>query len=426
VTDRSPATARSHPRRRRIAVPVAGVVLALVAGSTVLGTYVDWLWFGALGYRDVLVTVLLTRAVQFLAVGALVGGTLAGTVALAFRFRPPVLPVDVAGPVAELHTRITRRPWLVRVAAPLAAGVLAGLAAQGDWRTTQLFLHGGTFGVADPEFGLDISFHVFDLPFYHLVLTWALVAAVLSLAAAAVIHLALGGLRPSARGVAATPAAIAQLAALGGTVVLLLAAELFGDRYELLYSGRSDLFTGATYTDLYAVLPAKLVLTGIAVVCALTFLSGALRRDLRLPAIAAALLVVSSVLVGVVWPALLQQFSVNPNADQREALSIGRNIEATRAAYGITDDQVSYVDYAGTGDATPERLAAEAATVSNIRLLDPTLLEQTFTQLQQRENFYGFPAELDVDRYGIGGELQGYVVALRELETASLAGNQRS
>ncbi|GAA3223821.1 UPF0182 family protein [Pseudonocardia petroleophila] len=426
MTDRPPTAARGLPRRRWIGIAVAGAVLVSLAGSTVLGTYVDWLWFDALDYRDLLVTVLLTRAAQFLVAGALVGGLLAGTVAVALRFRPPVLPADVAGPVAELHTLITRRPWVIRAAVPSAVGVLAGLAAQGDWRTTQLFLHGGAFGVTDPEFGLDIGFHVFDLPFYHLVLGWALVATVLSLLGAALMHLALGGLVAGGRGVRMTPAATAHLAVLAATVVLLLAAELFLDRYELLYSQRNELFTGATYTDLYAVLPAKLVLTGIAVICALTFLGGALRRDLRLPVIATALLVVSSVLVGAVWPALLQQFSVNPNADQREALSIGRNIEATRAAYGITDDRVSYVDYSGTGETTPARLAAESATVSNIRLLDPTLLEQTFTQLQQRENFYGFPAELDVDRYRIDGELQGYVVALRELETASLAGNQRS
>ncbi|MHA6783321.1 UPF0182 family membrane protein [Pseudonocardia saturnea] len=428
MTDRPPTAARGLPRRRRIGTAVAAAVLAFLAGSTVLGIYVDWLWFDALGYRDVLVTVLLTRAAQFLVVGALVGGLLAWTVTLALRFRPPVLPADVAGPVAELHTLITRRPWVIRAAVPLVVGVLAGLAAQRDWRTTQLFLHGGAFGVTDPEFGLDIGFHVFDLPFYHLVLGWALVAAVVSLLGALAMHYVLGGLGlgPGGRGVRITPAATAHLAVLAGTVVLLLAAELFADRYELLYSQRSELFTGATYTDLYAVLPAKLVLTGIAVICALTFLAGALRRDLRLPAIATALLVVSSVLVGAVWPALLQQFSVNPNANEREALSIGRNIEATRAAYGITDDQVSYVDYSGTGETTPARLAAESATVSNIRLLDPTLLEQTFTQLQQRENFYGFPAALDVDRYRVDGELQGYVVALRELETASLAGNQRS
>ncbi|MDN5933082.1 MAG: UPF0182 family protein, partial [Pseudonocardia sp.] len=426
MTDRPATAVRGLLRRHRIGIPVAAVVLVVLAGSALLGTYVDWLWFGALGYREVLVTVLLTRAVQFLVIGALVGGLLALTIALALRLRPPVLPADVAPPVAEMHAQIARRPWLVRVAVPLVAGVLAGLAAQGDWRTTQLFLHGGAFGVTDPGFGLDIGFHVFDLPFYHLVLGWALVAAVVSLLGAAVMHYVLGGLAPGGRGVRITPAATAHLAALAGTVVLLLAVELFLDRYELLYSGRSELFTGATYTDLNAVLPAKLVLTGIAVVCALTFLGGALRRDLRLPAIATALLVVSSILLGAVWPALLQQFSVDPNANQREALSISRNIEATRAAFGITDDQVSYVDYSGTGETTPARLATESATVSNIRLLDPTLLEQTFTQLQQRENFYGFPAELDVDRYRIDGELQGYVVALRELETASLAVNQRS
>lgn len=225
---------------------------------------------------------------------------------------------------------------------------------------------------------------------------------VLSFIGVLVTHYLFGGIHTVSHGVRLSGPARVHIAVLSGIFVLLLAAEYFLDRYSLLFSGRSDLFTGATYTDLHAVLPAKIILTSIAVLCAVAFFAGALLRNLVLPAIAAVLLVLSGILVGGVYPALLQQFSVEPNANQREALSISRNIEATRQAYGITDAQVDYVDYAGTGDTTAARLRDETATVSNIRLLDPALLEQTFTQLQQRENFYGFPAKLDIDSYRVG------------------------
>ncbi|MDQ4103055.1 MAG: UPF0182 family protein, partial [Actinomycetota bacterium] len=113
-----------------------------------------------------------------------------------------------------------------------------------------------------------------------------------------------------------------------------------------------------------------------------------------------------------------------PNANEREAPSIQRNILATREAYGITDRNVVSTPYSGV--ASPADVRADTSTIPNIRLLDPNVLSQTFTQLQQRENFYGFPDKLDVDRYTINGETQDYVVAVRELESASLAENQRT
>jgi uncharacterized membrane protein (UPF0182 family) len=207
---------------------------------------------------------------------------------------------------------------------------------------------------------------------------------------------------------------------------VLKAVGYYLDRYGLLFSRRNPLFTGASYTDLNAVLPAKVILMCIAVICAVAFFAGAVLRNLQLPAIAIALLLLSSILVGAAWPAVLEQFVVRPNANEREAPSIQRNIAATREAYGITDRQVSYRQYSGRSDASPADVRADTATIPNIRLLDPSVLSQTFTQLQQRENFYGFPDKLDVDRYTVNGKTQDYIVAVRELESQSLAENQRT
>ena len=59
---------------------------------------------------------------------------------------------------------------------PAVIGVLAGLVAQGCWMRVQLFLHGGNFRVVDPQFGRDLGFYAFDLPFYRLLLTFVFVA----------------------------------------------------------------------------------------------------------------------------------------------------------------------------------------------------------------------------------------------------------
>ncbi|MGQ0481625.1 MAG: UPF0182 family protein [Pseudonocardia sp.] len=426
-----PVSAAGVSRRRRLMLIVGGVFLTIwFTGSWLVDRYVDWLWFDAAGYLGVYQTVLGTRIVLLLAVGTVVGGVLALNLVLAYRNRPIVIPADGAqDPLAVYRTAVLSRPRLLGIGLPVAVGLLAGLVATTEWQTVQLFLNSTGFGVTDPVFGYDVAFYVFTLPFYRWLLGWAFVAVTVSLIASLAAHYLFGGVRAESSVRMSSPAKI-HLAVLGGVFVLLVGLDYFFERYELLSSGRSALFTGATYTDLRAVLPAKVILAAIAVLCAVAFFVAAYTRDLRLPAIATALLVLSGLLVGVAWPALLQQFSVAPNANQREALSIERNIEATRAAYGITGEQVDYVDYSAGGATDAAQLADETATTSNIRLLDPALLEPTFTQLQQRENFYGFPDKLDIDRYQTGGDgdgsaTQDYVVAVRELETASLAVNQR-
>ncbi len=372
-------------------------------------------------------TVLVTRVAQFFVVGLVVGGLIALNVAIAYRTRPIFVPV--AGPddpVARYRTAIVARLRLVGIGVPGLIGLLAGLSALGDWQTVQMFLHGSSFGVSDPYFNKDVGFYAFELPFYQRLMVWAFVAVVLSFVAALVTHYLFGGLRLANRGGQLSGSARVQLAVLAGTFVLLKAVSYYLDRYGLLFSRRNPLFTWSSYTDLNAVLPAKIILMCIAVICAVAFFVGAVLRNLQLPAIATALLVLSSILVGAVWPAMLEQFVVRPNANDREAASIQRNIAATREAYGITDQQVEYIQYSGRSDAAPAEVRADTATIPNVRLLDPNVLSETFTQLQQRENFYGFPSKLDVDRYTVRGRTQDYVVAVRELESASLAENQRT
>ncbi len=428
MASRPPVGVPTLSPRARILITVGAIALVvLIVGSRLVDTYVDWLWFGEVGYRSVFSTVLITRIVQFLVVGVVVGGLLALNIVIAYRTRPVFVPV--AGPddpVARYRTAIVQRLRVVGIGVPALIGLLAGLSALGDWQTVQMFLHGVSFGVTDPQFNNDVSFYAFELPFYRRLLAWSFVAVVLSFLGALITHYLFGGLRLAGRGGQLSGPARVQLGVLAGVFVLLKALAYFLDRYGLLFSNRNPLFTGASYTDLNAVMPAKIILMCIAVICAVAFFVGAMLRNLQLPAIAIALLVLSSILVGAAWPAMLEQFVVRPNANEREAASIERNIAATREAYGITERQVTYSQYSGRSDASPADVGADTATIPNIRLLDPNVLSQTFTQLQQRENFYGFPDKLDVDRYTVGGTKQDYIVAVRELESESLAENQRT
>jgi uncharacterized protein len=426
VATRPPVSLKLSRRSRILLIIAAVIVLALLLGVRLLDTYVDWLWFGEVGARSVFTTELLTRIVLFVAVGLLVGGALAISLTIAYRTRPVFVPVSGADdPLSRYRSLIVSRIRLFGIGIPLITGLIAGASAMGDWQLIQLFLNGTPFGQTDPEFGHDIGFYAFDMPFVNWLLGWLFITITISFFGALIAHYIFGGIRLAGRGGQLAGPTRAQLAITVGLFVLLKAVDYFFDRYNLLLSDRDmPLFNGATYTDLNAVLPAKLILLCISAICAVAFFAGAFLRNLQLPAIALVLLILSNVLVGVAWPAILDQFSVKPNANDKEAASIQRNMDATRQSFGLNN--VKYEDYPGKTEASADAVKADTGTVSNIRLLDPNILSDTFTQRVGRENFYGFPAKLDVDRYTVGGTTQDYIVAAKEIKTDGLTGNQTS
>src|SRR6478609_3012325 len=416
-------------RRSRILITVAlAVVLLLLIGPRLVDAYVDWLWFGELGYRSVFTTQLVTKLVVFLVVWALVGSIVFGALALSYRTRPVFVPTTGPNdPVARYRTAVMSRLKLVGIGIPAVIGFFAGIVAQTYWERIQLFLHGGDFGIKDPQFGMDLGFYAFQLPFYQMVLGYLFVAVFLALIANLLGHYLFGGIRLAGRTGALSRSARIQLIALLGILMLLKAVAYWTDRYTLLSHTRAGKpFTGAGYTDINAVLPAKLILMAIALLCAVAVFSAIVLRDLRIPAIGVVLLLLSSLIVGAGWPLVVEQISVKPNAAQKESEYISRSITATRDAYGLTDKTVTYRDYQGNAPASAQQVASDRATTSNIRLLDPTIVSPAFTQFQQGKNFYNFPDQLAIDRYnGPDGNLRDYVVAARELNPDRLIDNQR-
>ncbi|RJQ80708.1 UPF0182 family protein [Pseudonocardiaceae bacterium YIM PH 21723] len=417
---------RLSRRSRTLIIIGAALLIALIAGSRLLDTYIDWLWFGEVAERSVFSTVVLTRALLFLIGGLFVGGLLAVNLIIAYRTRPVFVPVSGPDdPVARYRTGVLARLRLIGIGVPVLVGFIAATSAQSEWRVVQLFLNSVPFGVTDPQFNRDIGFYAFRLPFYTSLLSWAFVAIALAFIGALITHYLFGGIRLANRGGQLSVPARIQLAVLAGLFVLLKAVAYYFDRYELLFSDRNLRFSGATYTDLNAVLPAKMILLFIAVFCALVFFAGAFLRNLQLPAIALVLLVLSSLLVGAGWPAVLQQFVVTPNAQDKEADPIRRNIAATKQAFALTEDKVKYVQYPGKTNLEPAEVRSDPATIPNARLLDPNLLNPTFTQLQQKKNVYGFPEKLDIDRYQVNGKVRDYIVAAREIDPKGLASTQQ-
>jgi uncharacterized membrane protein (UPF0182 family) len=418
-------------RRAKVLLSIAGVlILVLIVGARLLDTYVNWLWYGEVGFQSVFTTMIVTRLILFFALGLLVGGLLAVSLAIAYRARPVFVPVSgTDDPLARYRSTIVQRVRLFGIGIPVVVGAIAGAAGQGDWQPVQLMLNAVPFGETDPEFGKDIGFYAFTLPFISWLITWLFVAVAIAGIGALITHYIFGGIRLGGKGDNFSVPARVQLSVTAGLFVVILAVDYFFERYELLFSTRNSLFDGATYTDLNAVLPAKLILMFIAGFCAVAFFVGAFVRNLQLPAIAIVLLILSSILVGWAWPTVLQQFSVKPNEAAKEAKSIDRNIAATQYAFGIGDDKVKFDDYAGDASVTEQteaKVLSDTGTVPNVRLLDPSILSRTFTQREGGENFYGFASKLDIDRYDVDGKVQDYIVAARELDSSRLVQNQTS
>ncbi len=411
-------------RSKRVIITLVALVVLAILWFQFVGVYVDWLWYREVGFEQVWSTQVFSKVVLFLIGGVGAAGVVFLSLLLAYRSRPVFVPSGEVDPLSPYRTIVSSRPKTFIFSISILVGLICAFATQSDWQTIQLWLHGQPFGQTDPLFGHDVGFYVFTLPGLELVIGWLFAATALSFFAILVTQYLYGGLRLSGPGRRITSQASLQLSLMVGVFVLIKAVQYWFDRYSLLFSNRGGKFTGASYTDVNAVLPAKIILMVIAAICAVGFIVGAFLRSVKLPAIALALLVLSSVLIGGVWPLVLQQVVVNPNGITKEPPYITRNIDATRAAYGIGSQQVKYVAYSDKSSPNP-LTQSDSPTVNNARLLDPNILASTFTQNEQQKNFYGFADPLSVDRYTTAaGVTQDYIVALRELNTAGLTGDQ--
>ena len=402
-------------RRRRGPLPIViGIlVVASVALVSLSGFYADWLWFKSVDFTEVWSTILLTKAAVFVVGGLATSLIITLNIYIAFRKRPLYVPQSIeADNLERYRSQIEPIRRLVLVGLALVLFYFGGSSASQLWDTWLLFRNATPFGVTDPQFGLDISFFAFKLPMYQALVGWAISTLVFAIIGSAIVHYLYGGIRPQVAQERTTVAARVQLSVLLGLVVLLKAGAYWLDRYALALKD-NKLITGLTYTDVNALLPAKAILTGIALICSLLFFANIVRRSWLLPAAGTALLVVSSVLIAGIYPAAIQQFQVKPSESSKEAPFIQRNIDATRDAFGLSAVEVK--DFQATLNAAAGQLSKDAATISNIRLMDPNVLSPTFRQLQQIKPYYTFGATLDVDRYKVNGVSYDTIVAVREL-----------
>jgi len=411
----------SSPAQRRGVSPATIAVGVLVVIATVLisaaGIYTDFLWFNHLGFQSVFLTQIIAQVALFIAGFALMFAITLLSFNLAYRFRPVYLRMPGESPFENYQQVIDNLRRLIMFGVPAVLGVFAGVAATAQWTTALQFLNSTPAGREDQQFGLDVSFYLFQLPFLTALVSFISAAVLLGGLIAAGVHLIYGGIRLEGRAVRVAKPARIQISVTAAVYFLVQGASLWLNQYETVFTS-NELFTGARYSDVNATIPGLQILALISVLVAALFIVTAIIGSWRYSIIATGLMIISSVVLGGLYPWAIQTFQVVPNERTLETPYLERNIEATREAYGL--DQVEVIDYDATTTATPGALRADAETTTSIRILDPSLVSDAFRQLEQYRQYYSFPERLHVGRYEINGESQDAVLGVRELDQAGL------
>lgn len=418
MTTTSAPNQATPSRPRRILGITLAIIAALVVGFFAFASlFTDWLWFEQLGFDGVLLTQWTARVVMFVVgfLGMAVPVWLA--IQLAYRLRPVYArlssQLDRYQEVVEPLRRLAM--WGI----PIFFGFFAGFAASTQWETTWTWFNGVATSQRDPQFGLDTGFYMFALPFYTASVGFVSAVLLVCLLVTALVSYLYGAVRVGQRELRISKSARIQLAVLAGLYLLTQGVSLWLDRYQTLVEpGAAGRITGPGYTEATAVIQGQSILAIVAVIVAVLFLVTAVVGRWRYPLIATGLLIVSSIVLGVGYPWVVNQFQVIPNQARLEGQYYQRNIDATKAAYGIDGLETTQFSAQTTADAG--QLRQDAGTTTQIRIMDPAIIGPTVRQLEQYRPYYQFQNPLDVDRYEINGTMQDTIVSVRELNTANL------
>jgi uncharacterized protein len=397
------------------------VLVFLIFSPPFARFYTDYLWFQSLDQTAVFVRRIFARA-------ELAG--IAGLVASAFLiFNWTLLPQWIAPKarlVRELPRPKTRHPQPVqqvsmstrpfRIAftvGALLAGILIGLRLSHLWQTYLLAREGLPFNAVDPIFGLDISFYVFKLPWYEILIVRAQTLVALALLGLLGRYLLFEQIHQRA--------VIAHLSLVGAFWLALVGAGRILSRFILLKAGDGLIF-GAGYTDVHARMPVYTLESILFFAAAALLIANIFTRQWRL-LVGIGIFWLALSLAGPIYPGLVQQIHVEPNEFSLERPYLEHNIALTRRAYGL--DMIREHDYPALGTLNAESMVDNADVLRNVRLWDYRPLKRTYAQLQEMRLYYSFN-DVDVDRYMLDGELTQVMLAARELDVDQLAEQAQS
>ncbi|HRA04995.1 MAG TPA: UPF0182 family protein, partial [Propionicimonas sp.] len=412
----------SRAVRRSPLIPTIVVVGVLVAAFIIFAElWTRKLWFDSVAFQEVFTTQLLAQVVLFGLFFIVMAGSVGLNMWIAYRLRPDTRRSGQSAVLDRYRDLLEANIWVSILVPSVFFGMVAGSSALGQSMEYLAWWNRTPFGTTDPYFGMDVGFYVFEYPILRDLLAFFMGALFFGLVAAAAVHFAVGGIasgRERGRGLRENAARV-HLSILAGLLLVGYGLQTLLDRYGLLLQ-QDTLFTGIQYTDAHSRFTAKVVLAVIAFLCAALFFANGFLKRWTLPVTALVLMLVSSLILSVGYPMIMQSFQVKPNEPDFERPYIQAHLDATRAAYDIDIDDVEVTEYEAVTQVSKGQLKEDAEALPGIRLIDPAVVPRTFENQQQLRGYYSFPAALDVDRYVIDGKETDAVVAAREMNLAGL------
>lgn len=407
-------------RSSKLLVYGMGLVFALILLQKAFIMYTDYLWYQSLGQAAVFSTILSSRFLLGIIIGAAFFAWLYFNLRMARRPLPGDLTLIGKRLLPnEERAQIEMYADKALLIFAITGAVMAGLVASGKWREWQQFQHMVSFGQTEPIFGKDAGFYVFKLPFISYLWQSMFYAVVITIVTTTLVHVYQEAVRLVGNTVHAIPRARMQILGLLGLALLIKAYSYRLMQYNLLYSSRGEQFFGASFADVHGRLPILYALIGLAILAGIVMLVSTRMRSFTLPIGALAVVLVVSVLGGWVYPVALQSVVVKPNQLQKESPYIANNIKATLKAYGL--ENIKSQQHVVKANLSADALRRNQATVKNIRLWDHRPLETTFQQTQALRGYYRF-SDVDVDRYTVAGEYRQVMLAARLLDYSGIVG----
>ena len=434
-----------RPSQRLIIGLLVVLLLVLPFGNRIIALYIDYLWFSSLGQSAVFLTTIGLRLAAIAGTSVLCFILITPNLVLALSIarrtlgRFPARVVEVGGfgrgpfgpgsvfgggigigseddgprPFADLASAIggpdalrqgvERIPMGWIVGASAIVSIILGLGGGDAWELIARSWYASDFGITDPLFGLDIAAYVFTIPVLRLAQSWLFFGLMIGAAGASCVYaLSLYAVDPTferVRFYLDTRARLMRTHLLGATagLVSLAGVSMWLGTYDVLIN-RNDRMVGATYSDIYARLPATQALALTLWLGAILLVATIFRRNFSLLVPGAALFVAVLVLGRGILPVLVQKLQVEPAEIAQEKPYIANNIAFTRRAYGI--DGITEKVYPAEEAIRPEDLRDATETMANIRLWDHRPLKDTYNQMQSIRPYYTFD-DVDIDRYAI-------------------------
>jgi uncharacterized membrane protein (UPF0182 family) len=416
----SAAVSRSSRHRLSYTIFAAVFLVLILAGIT---DYIEkWLWMRQLDYVGIFWTLLSVRCAMFCAAFAVAfayvwvnirqASKSSGTLGQDGQSRRPAF-LSRAGAESAVGNRLP--PQLIKAAAVLVSAAAALFFALGfytEWDSYLRFRYGGSFGVSDPLFGVDVGFYLFRLPFYELLQSSLVMLTVLALAIVLPIYFLFGSWQERGNQTTTTSGGVAShLSVLLFVLVASLGWGFYLDHYQLLYSTQGVVY-GAGYTADHVTRLALWGMVGVSAVACAVLAQNVFRPRFLTLAAGAGVYVFLWIFGVSLVPYFFQKFFVQPSELALETPYLKHYIEFTRKAFQL--DTIQETSYPALADLTPAALARNQDTIQNVRLWDARPLLQTYQQTQAIRLYYQF-YNVDTDRYHLADGYHQVMLSAREL-----------